>query len=120
MGKVEARSIDKPDETRTFPNGMVEMITVAGTMVTRTRFEPGWRWANDVKPIAQTDKCMFLHQGYCISGSAIIQADDGSETTVSSGDVYVIEPGHEAWVTSDEPWITVDFSQESADYGKPR
>jgi hypothetical protein len=29
----------------------------------RARFEPGWRWSNDVKPIAGTEWCMFLHEG---------------------------------------------------------
>ena len=29
---------------------------------------------------------------------------------------YVIQPGHDAWVVGDEPWVTVDFSQAMADY----
>ena len=120
MGAVEVRSIEEPDETREFPNGSVAMLSVAGVMAARTRFEPGWRWSDHVKPIAGTDSCMFMHQGYCVSGSATIRADDGTEATISSGDVYVIEPGHDAWVVSDEPWVAVDFSQESADYAKPR
>jgi len=120
MGSVQVRSLDTPDETRSFSNGMVEVITVANVMVARTRFEPGWRWSNDVKPIADTERCMFHHEGYCLSGSAVVQADDGSETEINAGDVYVIEPGHDAWVVGDEPWTTVDFSQESADYAKAR
>jgi quercetin dioxygenase-like cupin family protein len=119
MGVVQVRSIERPDETRTFPNGSVAMLTVGGVMAARARFEPGWRWSEHVKPIAGTDLCMFLHQGYCLSGSATIRAD-GVETTIGPGDVYLIEPGHDAWVVGDEPWITVDFSQESADYAKPR
>ena len=30
-----------------------------------------------------------------------------------------IQPGHDAWVVGDEPWVTVDFSQAMADYAKP-
>jgi hypothetical protein len=63
--------------------------------------------------------CMFLHEGYGVSGSAIVQAEDGSETRVGPGDGYVIQPGHDAWVVGDEPWVTVDFSQAMADYAKP-
>ena len=81
--------------------------------------EPGWRWSNDVKPIAGTDWCMVLHEGYCVSGSAIVRAEDGTETSVGPGDGYVIQPGHDAWVVGDEPWVTVDFSQSMADYAKP-
>jgi hypothetical protein len=120
MGNVQVRSIENPDETREFPNGMVEMITVGGVMAARTRFEPGWRWSESVKSIAGTDLCMFHHEGYCIAGSATIRAEDGTEATVSAGDVYVIEPGHDAWVNGDEAWSTIDFSQQSADYAKPR
>ena len=105
------RSLEQPDETRSFPNGAVEMVTVADTMIGRARFQPGWRWSNDVKPIAGTDWCMVLHEGYCVSGSAIVRTEDGTETRVGPGDGYVIQPGHDGWVVGDEPWVTVDFSQ---------
>jgi hypothetical protein len=39
--------------------------------------------------------------------------------TVQPGDGYGIEPGHDAWVVCDEPWVTVDLSQAMADYAKP-
>ena len=120
MGTVQVRSLDQPDETRSFPNGAVEMVTIADTMIGRARFQPGWRWSNDVKQLAGTEWCMFLHEGYCISGSAIVQAQDGSETRIGPGDGYVIQPRHDAWVVGDEPWVTVDFSQAMADYAKPR
>jgi hypothetical protein len=73
-GTAQVRSLDQPDETRSFPNGAVEMVTIADTMIGRARFEAGWRWSNDVKPIAGTDWCMVLHVGYCVSGSAIVRA----------------------------------------------
>jgi hypothetical protein len=118
-GAIQVRSLAQPDETRSFPNGVVEMVTIADTMIGRARFEPGWRWSNDVKPIAGTDRCMVLHERYCVSGSAIVQAEDGSETRIGPGDGYVIQPGHDAWVVGDEPWVTVDFSQAMADYARP-
>jgi hypothetical protein len=114
MGTVQVRSLDQPDETRSFPNGPVQMVAIGDTMIGRARFEPGWRWSNDVKPIAGTDWCMFLHEGYCVSGSAIVRAEDGSETRIGPGDDYVIQPGHDPWVVGDEPWVTVDFSQTSS------
>jgi len=75
MGAVQVRSLDQADETRSFPNGVVEMVTIADTMIGRARFEPGWRWSNDGKP-AGTDWCMVLHEGYRVSGTAIVQAED--------------------------------------------
>jgi hypothetical protein len=77
MGAVQVRSLDQADEKRSFLNGVVDMVTIADTMIGRARFEPGWRWSNDVKPIAGTDWCMVLHEGYRVSGTAIVQAEDG-------------------------------------------
>ena len=54
-----------------------------------------------------------------MSGSAIVRVEDGSQTRIWPGDGYVIQPGHDAWVIGDEPWVTVDFSPAMADYAKP-
>jgi hypothetical protein len=117
MGVV-VKSFDEPDETRSFPHGATEMVTVGGTLLGRARMEPGWRWSNDVKPIAGTEQCMVLHKGYCVSGALVVQAD-GKETRIKAGDGYVIEPGHDAWVNGDEDYVAVDFSEQMADYAKP-
>jgi len=42
MGTVQVRSLDHPDETRSLANGVVELVTMGGTMLGRARFEP---WA---------------------------------------------------------------------------
>ena len=104
----------------TFPNGAAEMVTLGSTMFGRTRMEPGWKWSNDVKPIVGTERCMILHKGYCVSGSLIIQAEDGTETHIGPGDASVIEPGHDAWVVGDEPYVGIDFSEQMAEYAKPK
>jgi hypothetical protein len=119
MGKAETKSLDKPDETRSFPNGMTELVDIGGTMIGRARMEPGWRWSKDVKPIAGTERCMVLHKGYCISGSLMVQTEDGTEIQIGPGDAMVIEPGHDAWVVGDEPFVSVDFSEQMKDYAKP-
>ena len=120
MGEVTVKSLDKADETRTFSNGVAEMVTIDSTMVGRTRFQPGWRWSNDVKPIAGTEECMILHKGYCVSGGLVIQTEDGVETQIGPGDGYVIEPGHDAWVSGDETYVGIDFSEQMAEYARPR
>ena len=119
MSTVSTKSLDKPDETRQFPNGSTELVTVGSTMLARSHLEPGWRWSNDVKPIAGTDRCMILHTGYCVSGSLMVQAEDGTETQIGPGDAFVIEPGHDGWVVGDAPYIAVDFSDQVADFAKP-
>ena len=38
-----------------------------------------------------------------------------SEEKVGPGDVYVIPPGHDAWVVGDEPVVSVDVSRVTAE-----
>ena len=54
-----SKSLDQPDETRPIPNGKgkVEVVNLGGATVMRATFEPGWRWSEHVKPIAQTARC---------------------------------------------------------------
>ena len=41
--------------------------------------QPGWKWAQDVKPVAGTDLCMAPHQQYQISGRIHVMMADGTE-----------------------------------------
>ena len=118
-GTAAVKSLSKPDETRAFSNGVAEMVTIGSTMLGRAILQPGWRWSNDVKPIVATERCMVLHKGYCVSGALVIQSGDGTETHISPGDAYVVEPGHDAWVMGDEPYVAVDFSEQMGEYAKP-
>jgi Cupin domain len=110
MATLEVRSADSPDETRPFQaHGGAAMVHVAGRTVGRGTFEPGWRWSQDVKPIAGTDSCQTAHFGYVLSGQMHVVMDDGSEAEVGPGDVVVIPPGHDAWTVGDEACVMVDF-----------
>jgi hypothetical protein len=40
METVQVRSLDHPGETRSVPNGAVEMVTIADTMIGRGQDEP--------------------------------------------------------------------------------
>jgi hypothetical protein len=41
--------------------------------------------------------------------------EDGSQGEVGPGDAYVIEPGHDAWVVGDEPFVAYEFESRSAE-----
>jgi hypothetical protein len=103
MDKTEHRSFQAPDETRDFPNGRAEILRIGGGEVGRLVFEPGWRWSNDVKPIAGTASCEAPHFQYHVSGRLAIRMDDGSEFTAGPGDITALPSGHDAWVVGDEP-----------------
>ena len=112
MSGLDKKSVSSPDETRPFAaNGNAAVLHVDGHPVLYATFEPGWRWSEDVKPIAGTDSCQTNHLGYVLSGRMHIVMDDGSEEDFGPGDVFAIHPGHDAWVVGSEACVTIDFGQ---------
>ena len=118
MAGLEVKNFDSPDEERPFVDkGGADVVNVAGKVIGRGRFEPGWRWSECVKPIAQTDSCEVSHLGYILSGRMKVMMNDGTESDLGPGDVYAIPPGHDALVEGPEPCIALDFG-EFGDYAK--
>lgn len=117
MAGVESRDFASPDETRTPDKTTVELVNLAGGQVGRYTFQPGWRWSECIKPVVMTDTCQVEHIGYAVSGKLHVEHKDGTTGEVKPGDVYRIEPGHDAWVVGDEPAVLVEF-QGAADYAK--
>jgi mannose-6-phosphate isomerase-like protein (cupin superfamily) len=115
MAGVEKRDFDSPDETRTPDKTRVDVVHVGGTAAARMRLEPGWRWSECVKPVAGTESCQHRHVGIVRSGTMRVFHDDGTELEISRGDVYVIEPGHDAEVVGDEPVEAFEFEQRAAE-----
>ena len=115
---LEVKNFDSPDETRPFEGkGKADVLVVGGQTIGRGTFEPGWRWSENVKPIAGTDSCQVSHLGYVLSGRMRVFMNDGTEGTCSPGDVCAIPPGHDAEVVGDEPCVMLDFG-EFGDYAK--
>lgn len=118
MAAIEVKSFDSPDEKRPFEgNGHADVVVVGGRTVGRGTFEPGWRWSENVKPIAETDSCEVSHLGYILSGRMRVDMDNGESGEVSAGDVVAIPPGHDAEVVGDEACVVLDFG-EFGDYAK--
>ena len=109
MHQTEHKSFSNPEENREFPNGHAEIITVGGAEIGRLVLQPGWRWSNDVKPIAKTDYCEAPHFQYHVQGRLGILMEDGTEFIAGPGDVTSLPRGHDAWVVGNEPAIVVDW-----------
>jgi hypothetical protein len=107
--ETEHKSFGEPDETREFPNGRAEILSIGRAEVGRMIFQPGWRWSDDVRPIAGTDSCEAPHFQYHVSGQLAIRMDDGSEMIAKPGDITSLPSGHDAWVMGDEPVVVVDW-----------
>ena len=106
---TEHVSFTNPDEVREFPNGRIEIVKVGGAEIGRLTLQPGWRWSNDVKPIAGTELCEAPHMQYHVSGRLHVVMGDGTEFEAGPGDVTSLPQGHDAWVVGDEPAVVVDW-----------
>ncbi|KRA37672.1 cupin [Nocardioides sp. Root614] len=114
----EKQNMNTPHETRPFQaHGHMDVVTLDDFTLGRGVFEPGWRWSEDVKPIAGTDSCQVRHTGFCVSGQMTVSFDDGTEMDIGPGDVVLIQPGHDAWTVGDEPCVLLDSGVMA--YAKP-
>jgi hypothetical protein len=52
VGDILSKNVEKPDESRSFDKGRVDIVTVGDVTIGRAVFEPGWRWSECVEPIA--------------------------------------------------------------------
>ena len=116
---AEVKTFGVPDDVRTFPHGRLELVTIAGATIGRAIFEPGWRWATSVQPIAKTASCEAPHFQYHVAGVLRVRMDDGKEFDCRPGDISMLPSGHDAWVVGDQPVIVVDF-QGMVDYASSR
>ncbi len=108
--KMEKKSLSRPEETRQFEKGRVELVTVNDVTFGRATLEPGWKWSTCVKPLVHTESCEAAHLQYHVSGRLHVVMDDGSEEEFGPGDVSYLPPGHDAWVVGKERVVIVDIS----------
>ncbi len=100
----------KPDEVRTFPLGKLELVNIAGGVVGRFTLEPGWHWAEHVKPIVGTEYCEAPHFQYHVSGVIHVRMATGQELEIGPGEVSNLPAQHDAWVVGDEPVVLIDWN----------
>ena len=115
--KLETRSLDQPDEARRPKMAAVDVLNMGSHSIGRFTFEPGWSWADSIKPGAGTDHCEKEHVGYCVSGRLDVWLTDGTRVSIKPGDAYVIPPGHDAEVAGNENFVGIEFSS-AASYAK--
>jgi len=115
MAGITALDFDSPDETRTPEKTRVDVVHAGQTAVARFELQPGWRWSECIKPVAGTDSCQARHVGIVKSGRLKVSHEDGTEIELGPGQVYTIEPGHDASVEGDEPFVSFEFEQRAAE-----
>jgi quercetin dioxygenase-like cupin family protein len=110
--KLERKSLNTPDETRSFKDnkGKAEIVTIGGISMGRGTFKPGWVWSKHVQPIAETHSCQSAHIGYILQGRMTVTMVDGSEEEFGPEDAFYMPPGHDARVVGDEPCVLIDVT----------
>jgi len=110
MDATILKRFDEPDETRTFEKGRFEIVRIAGQVIGRACYEPGWRWSVHVAPVAGTPLCPVEHLGLVISGRATVAYEDGTVHELSPGTLFYVPPTpHDSWVVGDEPYVSLHF-----------
>jgi hypothetical protein len=115
MAGVQSLDFDSPDETRTPEKTRVDVVRLGDTTAARLAFEPGWKWSECLKPVVGTESCQVRHVGFVQSGRLVVKHEDGSEVELGPGAAYVIEPGHDAWVVGEDPFVAFEFESRSAE-----
>lgn len=122
MADILISNLDRAGERREFvAHGHAELANAGAVSLLHGTFEPGWRWSQDLAPLAGTASCQVRHLGYVLAGAMRIKLDDGTERDIGAGDLFDIPAGHDAWVTGDIPCEMVDFSPAATRYavGRP-
>jgi hypothetical protein len=112
---METKSFDLPDETRTPDRTRVEVVHLGDVNAARLTLQPGWRWSECIKPVVGTDSCQARHVGAVVAGRLHVVQDDGTEGDIGPGSAYRLEPGHDAWVVGEEPFVGLEFESTTAE-----
>jgi class 3 adenylate cyclase len=118
MAKLQHKPFDNPDEVRPYPGGRTEIFELDDFVIGRMIMEPGWTWHDNVRPIAGTDRCMYHHLGFVLSGTLHVSYADGTEAMIGPHEMFEMPPGHDAEVVGDEAWVAIDF-RGARSYARP-
>ena len=110
MARLQAKSLERPDEVRPTPLGRIDIYNLDDLVIGRMVFEPGWHWLEHVQPIAGTSLCQYHHVGVCIAGRLANRLEDGTTIEIGPGMVFDIPPGHDGWVVGDEAFVAYDVA----------
>jgi hypothetical protein len=112
---IAKKNFEAPDERRAPDKTEVDVVDLGSVKAARMILQPGWRWSECIKPVAGTESCQSHHVGTAASGQLRVRHEDGTEADIGTGDAYVIEPGHDAWVVGSEPFVCFEFDSKAAE-----
>ena len=110
MDATILKRFEQPDETRTFDKGRFDIVRIAGKVIGKAQYEPGWKWSVHVAPQVGSALCAVEHLGLVVSGRAAVSYEDGSVVELTAGTLFYVPPvPHDSWVIGDEPYVSLHF-----------
>lgn len=109
MSSIDKKSLNQPEKTQNIGRVKVESVTMGPLNFARYTAAPGWKWSEDVKPVAKTESCQVNHLFYLISGKIHVRMNDGEEVEFSPGDMGSVPPGHDGWTVGDQPAVWLEL-----------
>lgn len=110
LSTMQKKSLSTPDEVAHYGRITKEFVSLHGVEAHRVTFNPGARWSEDLKPLAQTPSCELPHVAYVQAGRLHVVMDNGDEDEFGPGDVMMLPPGHDAWAVGNEACVFVEFT----------
>jgi hypothetical protein len=90
----------------------LDVVKAGNGRVKRAVYPPGFRWSTHMKPIVGTEHCQHAHVGFLAQGHIKGEYADRCGFEFTAPRVFVIEPGHDAWVVGGEPAVVIEFDAE--------
>ena len=108
--EVILKRFDTPDEVREMERGRFEVVRLAGVVIGRATYQPGWKWSEHVGPRLGLTRCSIEHIGLVLEGTAVAALDNGPVIELMAGCAFYIPPiPHDSWVVGDRPYVSLHF-----------
>ena len=110
MDDVIFKRFERPDETRRFARGRLDLVRLGSQTIGRASYEPGWKWSEHVGPVVGASRCSVEHAGMVVSGIATVEFEDGRVIELTPGNLFYVPPvPHDSWVVGDQPYVSLHF-----------
>jgi hypothetical protein len=99
---------------QTFGRVEIDVVRVGDARIKRLVYPAGLRWSVDLRPLVGTDQCQHAHVGFLAAGALHFEYPDGCQLDFVAPAVVDVAPGHDAWVSGDEPAVLIEIDFEAA------
>jgi hypothetical protein len=87
----------------------LDIVRAGAARIKRVIYPVGFRWSRDMKEVVHTKLCMHAHAGFLAQGRLTFQFPDGATEEFVAPQVVAVEPGHDGWVSGEEPAVLIEF-----------